>query len=182
MTHPDLMALADYWVSEAPDEGIEDHLFECGECTETLQWVARFAKGVREVVRRGNLGVILTPEFVERLVREGLRVRQYAPPAGGAVQCTVTSQDDLLMGRLKADLSSTARVDALLCDRTGNPYHRVADIPFRATAASELIFNEPIDNARASGENVMVVKLVDPSAGTDRLLAEYRFEHFPSPQ
>jgi hypothetical protein len=180
MNHPDFLQLADYWVTEAEDDDIEEHLFECAECTEALAWVAQFAKGVREVVRRGNLGVVLTPEFVERLMQDGVRVRTYAPPSGGAVQCTVTSQDDLLMGRLRADLSSAARVDALLCDVSGKLRLRIQDLPFRPEAHSELVMNQPIDAARQLGEDVLVMKLVDSSGGSDRLLAEYRFEHSPS--
>lgn len=180
MTHPDPTALADYWLTQRDEDAVELHLFECAQCTEALEWIARFAKGVQEVVRRGNLGVVLTPEFLARLAQEGLRVRTYAPPANGAVQCTVTSADDLLMGRLKTDLSSVSRLDLLVCGANDELLVRLEDLPFRPTAASEVVLNQPMDWARASGPAVRVMKLVGVENGADRQLAQYTFNHYPT--
>ncbi len=180
MTHLDPAALADYWLGQGDDDAVEQHLFGCAQCTESLDWVVRFAKGVQEVVRRGNLGVVFTPEFLTRLAEEGLRVRTYAPPANGSVQCTVTKADDLLMGRLQADLSAVSRLDVLVCGRGGEVFARLEDIPFRAEATSEVVLNQPMDWARAAGPDVRVMKLVAVEQGADRQLAEYTFNHYPT--
>lgn len=174
--------LADYWLGDVTPEdevAIEEHLFECAGCSDRLAWVARFGEAVKEAARRGNVGMLLTPDFVERLVREGLRVRSYAPPAGGEVQCTVTKADDLLMGRLRADLSKARRVDAVVSSESGEMNFRIEDVPFRAVADSELVWNQPMNVARASGRDVMVIRLVEATEG-DRLLAEYTFRHSPT--
>ena len=44
--------------------------------------------------------MVVSDSFVKRVAEEGLRIREYAPPAGGGVQCTVTAEDDFLIARL----------------------------------------------------------------------------------
>ncbi len=181
MNHVDSAALIDYWLGQGDDDVIEQHLLACPECSDALDWVARFTKGVQEVVRRGNLAVVFTPEFLARLSKEGLRVRSYAPPVGGGVQCTVTPQDDLLMGRLRADLSNVARLDVVLTGESGDVRARLEDVPFRPTQTAEIVFNQPLDAARQMGPDVLVIKLVAVENGADRTLAEYTFNHTPAP-
>jgi hypothetical protein len=182
MMHLEPMALVEYWLSQGDDNAVEEHLLACGECAAALEWVARFTKGVQEVVRRGNLSVVLPPELLARLSEEGLRVRSYAPPAGGDVQCTVTSQDDLLVGRLRTDLSSVANLDLLMTGAGGELRARLEDIPFRPDSSAEIVLNYPIDYSRQMGHDVLVLKLVTVEQGVDRTVAEYTFRHSPSPQ
>ena len=68
----------------------------------------------------------LSESFVQAAVAKGLRVREYAPPAGGRVQCTVTAEDDLLIARLAAELGRSKRVDVSLCDSLGREQMRMA--------------------------------------------------------
>src|ERR1041384_2552589 len=92
--------LADYWLAElAPTEesAVEEHLFACEDCSRTLQSLIDLARGIRTLARQGNLATIVTREFLDRLAREGLRVREYALQRGGSVACTVTAQDDFLI-------------------------------------------------------------------------------------
>jgi len=182
MKHFEHEQLADYWLGDVSPEAeaaIEEHLFECAACSELLAWVSRFGEALKAAARRGNVGMLVTPEFLERLVREGFRVRSYAPPSGGDVQCTVTKSDDLLMGRLRADLSSARRIDAVVSSESGTMNFRIEDVPFRAVVDAELVWNQPMDLARASGRDVMVIRLVAATEG-DRLLAEYTFRHTPT--
>jgi len=175
--------LAEYWSAELEPQrepNIEEHLLGCGLCSARLEWLVELAEGIRTLARSGELRVVLTREFVARLEREGLRVRQYAPKAGGSVECTITAQDDLLLGRLAADLSAFDRVDAIFYDASGAERGRANDIPFRA-AQTEVVMNEPVSMARKYGHDVMVVKLVGVGAQGERVVGEYRFNHSPSP-
>ena len=63
--------------------------------------------------------MVVSDAFLKRAAEEGLRVREYAPPPGGSVQCTVTAEDDILVGRLAANLSAAKRVDLCICDDRG---------------------------------------------------------------
>ena len=174
--------LAEYWAGElepAREPHIEEHLMECGECSGRLESLVAMALGIRELARRGELRIVLTREFLARLERDGLRVRQYAPGAGGSVECTITPQDDVLAGRLAADLSGLTRVDAVFLDGAGNEWGRAEDIPFRA-GLTDVVFNEPASRARQMGAAVMIVRLIAAGVEGPRTLGEYRFNHTPS--
>jgi anti-sigma factor RsiW len=174
--------LADYWLAELPpgeESALEEHIFACQDCTRQLESVIDLAEGIRTLARHGNLGMVVTREFVDRLVRQGLRAREYAPQAGGTVDCTVTAHDDLLIGRLAADLTGIDRVDVALCDPSGAERQRLQDIPFRA-GLSEVMLNYPIGLARQSGRDVLVMKLLAVTSQGERVLGEYTFNHTPS--
>ena len=176
----DPAVLADYWLAELPaaeESVVEEHFFACEDCSRSLQSLIALAEGIRTLARQGNVGMVVTREFLDRLAREGLRAREYAPRAGGAVECTVMPQDDLLIGRLAVDLTGIERLDLALCDPSGAERHRFRDIPFRA-GLSEVLLNYPIGLARQSGPDVLVMKLL--AVPGERVLAEYTFNHTPS--
>jgi anti-sigma factor RsiW len=174
--------LADYWLAELPpgeESAVEEHLFACEDCSRSLQSIMALIEAIRALARQGNLGMIVTREFLDRLAREGLRTREYRAHPGGTVHCTVTPHDDLLIGRLAADLSGIGRVDLALCDPSGAERQRLRDIPFRA-GPGEVMLNYPIGLARQLGPDVLVMKLVAVTPQGDRVLAEYTFNHTPS--
>src|SRR5262249_29103945 len=97
--------------------------------------------------------------------------------AGGSVQCTVTADDDLFVGRLGADLSGAGRGDFCLCDASGLERMRMTDIPFHADSGG-VALQESITYAKAAASNTLVARLVArDDAGTERLLGEYTFNH-----
>jgi hypothetical protein len=176
----DAAVLADYWIGalEGPeDEAAEEHLLDCDECGARLREVIALAEGVRNLAREGTLRMVVSDTFLRRAAEEGLRVREYAPPAGGGVQCTVTAEDDILIGRLAANLSGTTRVDLCLCDEHGVEQVRLPDIPVHSGATS-IAFQEPIERAKAAPTHTMIARLVArDEAGGERLLGEYTFNH-----
>jgi len=122
---------------------------------------------------------VLTSGFLERLIDEGLRVREYRLAPGGRVECTVTPSDDLVAARLAADLRGTQHVDLVKCDAEGREEQRLKDIPV-SPSAQEIVLLERIDRIRALSACVQRVRLVASAAGGERLLAEYTFVHTPS--
>lgn len=172
--------LADYWLAalQGPEEeSVEEHLFGCDECGTRLREVIALAEGVRALAREGSLRMVVSDAFLRSAVEDGLRVREYAPPPGGGVACTVRAEDDLLIGRLAADLSGAARVDLCICDEGGVVKARMVDIPVHSEAAS-IAFQEDIALLKAAPTHKMIARLVavDP-AGSERLLGEYTFNH-----
>jgi hypothetical protein len=172
--------LTDYWLAALPDsdeEAVELHLLDCDECGARLREVIALAEGVRELVREGSLRMVVSEAFVQRAAEEGLRVRRYAPPAGGSVQCTVTAEDDLLIGRLTANLSGAKRIDLCLCDKRGVEQLRLADIPFQSGAGS-VAWQQSMRWAKAAPSDTMIARLVTfDETGVERLLGEYTFHH-----
>ncbi len=176
----DAALLADYWlgaVAGSEEESVEEHLFDCDECGARLREVIALAEGVRRLAREGSLRMVVSDAFVRRAAEDGLRVRQYAPPAGGGVQCTVTADDDFLVARLAADLSGAKRVDLCICDERGVEQLRLSDIPVRAGSGG-VVYQESITFAKASPTSTMIMRLVAfDEAGAERLAGEYTFNH-----
>ena len=179
VSHPvDAGVLADYWLGAlaASDEAsVEEHLFECDQCGAQLREVIALADGIRRLARSGDLRVVVGDAFLERAAEDGLRVREYAPPSGGSVQCTVTEDDDLIVGRLAADLSRAGRVDLSWCDEHGVEQVRMPDIPFRPDAAG-IVLQAPITLMKAAPTETTIARLLAvDDAGTERLLGEFTF-------
>ena len=176
----DSAILADYWLgalTKPEEEVTEEHLFTCDQCGSRLREVISLAEGVRKIAREGSLRMVVSDSFLKRAAEEGLRIREYAPPAGGGVQCTVTAEDDILIGRLAASLSGAKRVDLCICDERGVEQLRLPDIPI-APGASSVAVQESITFAKAAPSNKMIMRLVTfDEAGGERLLGEYTFNH-----
>jgi len=176
----DAAALSDYWfalLADSEEQAVEEHLLTCDECGQRLREVIAIAEGVRKLAREGSLLMIVTDAFVERAGEQGMRIRQYAPPAGGRVDCTVTAEDDLLIGRLAANLSAARQIDLCICNAEGQEKIRLRDIPVHQ-AAESVVFQQPIGYAKAAPSETMIARLVavDQFNG-EQLLGEYTFNH-----
>ncbi len=176
----DVAVLADYWTATLPkseEDTVEEHIFSCDECGARLREVISFAEAIRDLARGGSLLMVVNDAFLRRVSEEGLHVREYTPPMGGSVACTVTAEDDLLIGRLTADLRGAKRVDLCLCDEHGTERLRLADIPFESGAGG-VALQQSITYAKAAPSETMVARLVTfDSAGSERVLGEYTFHH-----
>ncbi len=159
------------------EELIEEHLFACDECGARLDDVIALAQGVGQIARGGALMTVVSESFLRHAADDGLRVREYAPPAGGSVACTVTAADDLLVGRLSANLLGAKQLDLSLCAPTGEEQFRLRDIPFDASADS-VLWQQSITFAKAAPTSTMVARLIQmEEAGEEKLLGEYTFNH-----
>ena len=148
----DAAVLADYWLAvlaSSEEEAVEEHLLDCDRCGARLREVIALAEGVRNLAREGSLRMVVSDAFLKRAAEEGLRVRQYTPSPGGSVECTVTAEDDILIGRLAANLSGATRVDLCFCDERGVERLRLPDIPFDSGAGS-VAFQQSITYAKAA--------------------------------
>ncbi len=172
--------LADYWLaalSAGDEEPVEIHLLECDACGERLQDLIALAEGIREVARSGSLRMIVSEAFLRTAAENGLRIRQYAPHPGGSVECTVTANDDILIGRLAANLSGVKRLDLSICNAAGIEQRRLHDIPFHPNAGS-VISQEPIALVKAAPSMTLIYRLVNvDESGEDHPVAEYTFNH-----
>lgn len=170
----------DYWLGALPsaaEESVEEHLMGCDHCGDRLREVVALAEGLQTLARSGSLQVVISDQFVKHAGEMGQRVRQYAPPQGGSVQCTVAADDDLLVARLAADLSGAARVDLSWRDAHGVEVLRMADVPVRADVHT-VICQQSITFAKASASGTLVARLLAvDTEGAEQLLGEYTFHH-----
>jgi hypothetical protein len=179
-TPVDVAILGDYWLAALPEpeeQAVEAHLFACDECGDRLREVISLFHGIRDLAREGSMVMVVSDAFLKRVADEGMRVREYAVPAGGSVDCTVTAEDDFLIGRLNADLSAAKQVDLCFCDEHGMERARLADIPFNP-ASGNVAFQQSITYAKAAASETMLARLITfDQSGTERLLGEYAFHH-----
>lgn len=176
----DAGVLADYWLAAlegSEEEAVEEHLFSCDLCGHRLREVIALAEGVRSLAREGCLRLVVSDAFLQRAAEEGLRVREYAPSPGGSVQCTVTAEDDILVGRLAANLSGAKRVDLSICDGQGVEQLRLPDIPVHSGTKS-VAYQESITFLKAAPTTKLIMRLLTfDEAGNERQLGEYTFNH-----
>ena len=176
----DAAVLADYWLGTLPggeEESVEEHLLSCDFCGAQLRELIAVAEGVRNLARQGSLLMVVSEVLLNRVAQQGLRIREYTPPPGGSIACTVTAEDDFLIGRLTADLSQARRVDLCVCDEHGTERLRLADIPFQSGAGS-VAFQQSITYAKAAPSETVIARLVTlDDAGGEHLLGEYTFNH-----
>jgi hypothetical protein len=179
-TPVDVAVLSDYWMDKLQgpeEESIEEHLMQCDSCGERLRGVIALAEGIRRLAQTGSLRMIVSEKLLTLAEENGRKVRQYTSQPGGSVQCTVTPEDDFLVGRLAADLSGVKRVDLSICDVAGMELLRLADIPVNAAAGS-VVLQESITAAKAAPTNTMIMRLLSvEDSGDERPLGEYTFNH-----
>lgn len=178
----DLPVMLDYWVGDLESgvqDAVEEHLLGCAACAHELEELVAVGAGIRRLAHAGRVWTVVPGAFVERLVAEGLRVRQYRLAPGGSVQCTVHARDDLVAARLAADLRGVTRAHLVTCDAEGREARRIEDIPLTAST-DEVVVVERTDRLRALPAVVERVRLVTPEAAGERVLGEYTFVHTPS--
>jgi hypothetical protein len=172
--------LMDYWLAALPspaEEAVDEHLLTCDRCGDRLREAIALAESLQTLARSGSLRVVISDQFVKHASETGLRVREYAPPPGGSVQCTVAADDDLLVARLAVDLGGATRVDLSWCDALGFEQLRMTDIPVRGDTDC-VICQQSITFAKASPSNTLIARLVGvDTEGAERLLGEYAFHH-----
>jgi anti-sigma factor ChrR (cupin superfamily) len=99
--------LTDYAAGELPETeaaSIEAHLFSCADCGTRAAELDALVRGIRPALRSAEVGGFVTDAILNRLAREGVRVRTYALSPGAVVPCAVWEDDELMALRLRADL------------------------------------------------------------------------------
>jgi len=180
-SHPiEPAVLLDYWmhtIDGVTIESVEAHLFACDDCGNRLRQIEGLVEALRELAQSGAVKVVVDSRYAQRALDAGRKVREYAPPPGGTVQCTVSADDDLLIGSLAADLSGAERVDVAFCTTTGVELQRLVDVPFDARAGA-IAYQESITFAKGAPSNTLLVRLlaIEPQ-GNERLIGDFTFNH-----
>jgi hypothetical protein len=173
--------LVDYWLADGEAstvDAVEEHLMGCDSCSGRLRGLVALSEGVRRLAREGAVEVVVTTSFLAHAAREGLRTREYRVLPGGRVDCTVTAQDDLLVGRLHADFSGVSRLD-VVANQEGLAERRIRDVPISASA-TELIIAQSMPMMRTLGRCRLVLRLLSHEREGERLVGEYTFDHSAS--
>lgn len=182
--HLPIDLLLDYWLheSDAPTtDRVDEHLMHCDACGDALDELIALGDGVRAAFRAGIVSAVTGGDFLQRLARRGLKVREYRLAHNGSVNCTVAPDDDLLASRLEVPLQGVERLDAL-AELSVEPgvQHRLEDIPFDPQAGEVLIVPKLAEIRQLPAHTMRITLLAVDSAGA-RELGRYTFRHRPWP-
>jgi hypothetical protein len=174
--------LVEYWCGEldaAAEAPIEEHLLGCTACSAALESLAALANGVRAAFREGALHAAISASFLDEMKRQALRVHEYPVAPGESVHCTIASDDDAVVSRLKAPLAGIGRLDLVSMNERGELLFRLEDIPFDPDAG-EVIFCPAVAALKRHPAYTDHVRLLAVGDDGERAVGEYTFIHTPS--
>jgi hypothetical protein len=182
--HPSSDTLLDYWLHDtdpAATEALEEHLMQCDACGQALEGLIALGDAVRAAFRAGAVSGTTSDAFLQRVVSQGLQVREYRLPHNGSVNCTVAPEDELLVARLETPLQGVERLDALV-QHSLEPVvqHRLQDVPFDPQAG-EVLYIPKLDEVRRLPAHTLQVTLLSVESGGTHELGRYVFRHRPWP-
>jgi anti-sigma factor RsiW len=105
--------LTDYAAGDLPEAeaaAIEGHLFSCADCGARAAEFDALVRAIRPAVRSAEVGGFVTDAILNRLAREGVRVRSFALSPGAIVPCAVWDDDELMALRLRGDFSGASEI------------------------------------------------------------------------
>jgi hypothetical protein len=121
-------------LSEADEQVLEAHVFECDVCGEAY---ARLGRSIGAL--RSYLPPVISHERLARLRRDGVPLRFTAVTSGTPVAVPFGAGVDLLVHALQGDLRDAERVDVTLESMRGEPLVSLEDVAFDRESGEVLI-------------------------------------------
>lgn len=171
--------LTDYWAGDLADAqaaAFEEHLFSCSECARALAAIEALARGVGHIMRDSQLGVVVTDAVLNRLARDGVRVRSFVLAPGDVVPCAVWDGDEVMALRLRGDFTGATTVSVVRRLSSGEELARNADVPLTG-ARNEIILATPAASLRRLPSVQMEVTVIGESSGANRTMSTYTLRH-----
>jgi hypothetical protein len=178
-----LGVLIDYWLDElapAAEDTVEEHLFQCGECSRRLQWIAEVGAATRDLLRRGRVPLVLTADLLARLEQDGVRIRHHYVEAGGSTHCTAGPDDDLVGLTLRGEFRAEERVDLVYLEAPDSLRERRTGIPVDS-GRGQVVVVERGEAIRALPAQRVRLALYGVGPSGQRTIGEYTLFHTPWP-
>ena len=175
---PSFAELADYWTADADVDvhAIEAHVFDCTACAQLLAEAEELRRGIRLVTRTGGVRAFVTDAVLNRLAREGVRMRSYTLEPGVPIQCSAWDEDEVMVARLRGDFTGVTAVDAHMRLDTGEDWGTAVDVAIRP-GATELVLALPAAGLRDASVAAVMRLTLRASGSPGGILGEYIFEH-----
>ena len=173
-----LADLTDYAAGELPAAeaaAIEEHLFSCADCGARAAELDALVRAIRPAVRSAEVGGFVTDAVLNRLAREGVRVRSFAVSPGAMVPCAVWDGDELLALRLRADFGAASEVT--MSQRVAGTEVIRATASLTGRSQGELIYALPAAWVRQLPVVHVEILLTTHEGGEDRPVASYTLVH-----
>jgi anti-sigma factor RsiW len=170
--------LTDYAAGELPEAeagAIEDHLFSCADCAARARWFDALVEAIRPAVRSAAVGGFVTDAVLNRLARDGVRVRTFALSPGAVVPCAVWDDDDLMALRLRGEFGGAS--EFTVSQRVAGTEVIRATGQIAASRHGEVIFVEPAARIRDLPVVEVEVLLSAREGGEERPIGSYTLVH-----
>ena len=162
-------------LAEAEAAAIEEHLFSCADCAARAAEFDALVRTIRPAVRSAEVGGFVTDEVLNRLSREGVRVRTFALSPGAIVPCAVWEDDELMVLRLRADFGAAS--EFTLSQRVAGTEVSRATGQVATSPGGEIIYAEPAARIRQLPLLEVEVLLTAHEGGEERAIGSYTLLH-----
>ena len=173
-----LADLSDYAAGELPEpdaEAIEDHLFSCAGCAARAAEFDALVRAIRPAVRSAGVGGFATDAILNRLAREGVRMRTFTLSPGARVPCAVWEDDELMALRLRGDFSAAGEI-TVSRRVAGTEVSRTTG-PVAAGSHGEVIYVEPAAWIRELPVAEVEIVLTAGEGAEERPIGSYTLVH-----
>lgn len=170
--------LTDYAAGELPEaaaSAIEEHLFSCADCGARAAEFDVLVRTMRTAVQSAEVGGFVTDSVLNRLSREGVRVRTYSLSPGAIVPCAVWDDDELMALRLHADFGGAT--EFTLSQRVAGAEVIRATGTVAASSPGEVIYLLPAAWVRQLPVVDVEVLLTAHEGGEERPIGSYTLVH-----
>lgn len=173
-----LADLGDYAAGDlaaAEAAALEEHLFACDACAARAAAFDATVCGIVAAVRSGEVDGFVTDAILNRLSRDGVRVRSFTLSPGAVVPCAVWDGDELMALRLLGDFGEATEV-TLVQRQAGIEISRIS-APLGPGARGEVIVATPASLARQLPVVELDLVLTARTGDHERPVGEYRLVH-----
>ncbi len=171
-------ALTDYAAGDLPDAAVaalEAHLFSCADCGARAAEFEALHGTIRAAMRSAEIGGFVTDAVLNRLARDGVRVRTFALSPGAVVPCAVWDDDELMVLRLRADLGGASELT--LSQRVAGTEVGRATAHAMAGSSGEIVYAQPAAWIRQLPVVEVELALTAHEGGEERVVGSYTLLH-----
>jgi anti-sigma factor RsiW len=162
-------------LSEIEAAAMEDHLFSCVDCAARAGELDALVRAIGPAVGSAEVGGFVTDAFLNRLAREGVRVRTFVLSPGDVVPCAVWDDDEVMALRLRGDFGGASELT--LSQRIAGAEVTRATGQVAAGVRGEIIYTQPAAWVRELPVVEVEVVLTALEGGEERAVGRYTLVH-----
>lgn len=173
-----LVDLTDLAAGDLPDAeaaALEEHLFACAACGARAAEFDALVSTIGSAVRAGEVGGFVTEAVLNRLARDGVRLRMFTLTPDAVVPCAVWDEDELMALRLRGEFGGADVVT--LTQSVGGIEVRRATARPTTGSPGELIFAQPAAVIRELPATQLDIRLTVSDGDRDRPVGRYTLLH-----
>lgn len=173
-----LDVLTDYVAGDLPEgeaAALEEHLFACADCGARAAGLEAILRAVRPAVASAEVGGFMTEDVLNRLARDGVRIRSFTLLPDAVVPCAVWDDDEVMVMRMRGEFGDATAVT--LSRRVGGAEVSRVTAEIAGGAYGEVLYAEAAAWVRQLPEARVEVVLTTDDGPAERLIGRYTLMH-----